>query len=181
MINLIPPEGHKAVKREYILRVGATLAFLFGWVAIFLGIALVPTYVLIDAQIDTFVLEEATEEVKEESFKKAQEEVHTIETVLTQLKTDTSKVLPSVVIAEIQKQSPSNVTFRQFSIDEVGGIIEKVQIQGIAPTRESLARLKNVLEASEMFNTAEVPLADLARDVELPFAITVTMSPNVTP
>ncbi len=181
MINLIPPEGHKAVKREYLLRVGSTLAFLFGWVAIFLGIALVPTYVLIDAQIDTFMLEQATEQVKEESFKKAQEEVRTIETVLTQLKSYTPKVLPSSVIAEIQKRSPRNVTFRQFSIDEVEGVIEKVQIQGVAPTRESLAQLKNSLETSEMFDTAEVPIADLARGAELPFAITVTMSPNYTP
>jgi hypothetical protein len=180
MINLIPPEGHKAVKREYILRVGATLAFLFGWAIIFLTVALVPTYVLINAQINAFELEDGGEGEKEDLFKKAQGEVNAIETVLAQLKTTAPTVSASVVIAEIQKRAPANIVFRRFSFVETKGVINTVQVQGVAPTRESLAQLKSALEVSEMFRSAEVPIADLARDAELPFVITVTVSPNYT-
>lgn len=179
MINLIPPEGHKTVKREYLLRVGATFGFLFGWVVIFLTVALIPTYVLINAQINAFALEDTTKG-KEDSFKKAEEEVHTTETVLTQLKTVAPRVSASTVIAEIQHRAPASIVFRRFSFGETKGVIDMVQVQGVAPTRESLAQLKSALEASEMFRSAEVPISDLARDAELPFVITVTVSPDYT-
>lgn len=175
MINLIPPEGHKAVKREYLFRAGSTFCFLFGWVGLLIAAALIPTYVLISAQIGTFELEAEREQSKDDAVKKAQEEVGTAEAILMQLKTTTETFFSSTAIDEIQKRAPRSIAFRTFSIEESQGRIEKVQIQGVAPTREALAELKTAIESSDLFLKAEVPIADLARDVDLPFAITVTI------
>jgi len=53
MINLLPPKAKKFAKIEYYLRVGSTFAFLFGALALFIAVAHIPTYVLIDVQIKT--------------------------------------------------------------------------------------------------------------------------------
>lgn len=177
MINLIPPEGHKALKREYILRVGATLSLLFASVALLLAVALIPTYVLIAAQLNAFALESAQETKKGDALKDINAEVNMTKELLAQLKTTPEKVPVSAIIEEIQKHTPALVVFDTFYIESGTDGVERIQVQGNAATREALARLKNELESSAMFEKAEVPIADLARDVDLSFAITITLSP----
>ena len=178
MINLIPPEGHREVKREYYLRVGATLALLFAGVAIFLTVALIPTYVLVRAQIEAFALEAKQESDTEGVFESAEGEVKTAMKVLSQLKAVPETVFVSAIIDEIQERTSSSIVLKTFYVDAVGGVIEKIQVQGVADTREALAELKGALESSDTFLSAEVPIADLARDADLPFAITVTLAPR---
>lgn len=177
MINLIPPEGHKALKREYVLRVGATLSLLFASVALMLAVALIPTYVLIAAQLNAFALESAQETKKVDALKEINTEVDMTKELLAQLKTTPEKVLVSAIIEEIQKHAPASVVFDTFYIESGADGVERIQVQGNAATREALARLKNELESSPMFEKAEVPIADLARDVDVSFAITITLSP----
>lgn len=177
MINLIPPSGHKALKKEYLLRVGATLSFLFAGVALFLAAALVPTYVLIRAQISAFELETERENSKEGSLDNINTEVETTKEILAQLKTTPIKIPVSAIIEEIQTHTPQSVIFNTFYIEAGPDGTDRIQVQGTAPTREVLARLKNGLESSEMFEKVEVPISDLARDVDLSFAITITLAP----
>lgn len=176
MINLIPPEGHRVIKREYVLRVGATYCFLFACISVLLTVALIPTYVLVGAQLNTLRLEVEKGSGGEEEFQKADEAVRITKDVLAQLKTRVGTVSMSNAINEVQNIAPSSITFKTFRVEESNGAIEKIQVQGVAPTREALARLRVLLEASSLFATAEVPIADLARDENLPFAITVTLS-----
>ncbi len=178
MINLIPPEGHKAVKREYALRVGAALGFLFSGVMILLGVALIPTYILIEAQIATSESEVARETGETEALSNAKNEIRSVKTVLAQLKATPQSVLMSSAIEEIQKNAPANVVFKNFSISAVEGVVTTLLVQGVAPTRESLAKLRDALVASDLFENAEVPISDLARETNLPFTLTVTLSPQ---
>jgi len=179
MINLLPPEGHKALKREYILRMGAALSFLFGLVFLLLGAALIPTYVLVEAQISASLFEVTREQDEENAFQKARQDVKETELILEQIKTTQSRLFISVVVDEVRKRTPPNITFSRFFVAESPeGAVDKIQIQGTAPTREALAQLRIALENSPLFSKAEVPIADLARDIDLPFSITVTITPQ---
>lgn len=173
MINLIPPEGYRMVKREYLLRVGAVYGFLFSAVCIFVGVALVPMYVLVGAQIKDVEIEMSHMKDTNEVLKNADKEVTVVGGVLTQLKVEESEFSISAAIGEIQKNAPEGVIFKTFYIDgsKIGGLV--IQVQGVSPTREKLIQLKVKLEALDLFQTVQVPISDLARDVELPFAITI--------
>lgn len=178
MINLIPPEGHVIMKREYFLRVGATLLLLFSGVAVLLAVAQIPMYVLIDAQLKSLDLEASQENKNEQALKDAESEVRSIKEVLTQMKSTSTPSTVSIVIDEIEARTPPSVLLKSFSIDASQGVIEKAQIQGTAPTREMLVQMKGLLETSDMFEKAEVPISDLARETDLPFAVTVTLKKN---
>ncbi len=174
MINLIPPGGHAVMRREYLLRVSATVSFLFTGVFVFLTIALIPTYVLVEAQINTFALDER-DNSKEDALKNAEAEVSRVKAILTQLKSTPDTITASDVIDEVRKSASPNIFFKTFDVNASAGIIESIHVQGIAPTRETLAGLKRALEESKIFLRAEVPISDLARDADLPFAITITL------
>ena len=175
MINLIPTGGRRTVKHEYILRVGATLGFLFTGVFLLLSVALVPTYVLVDAQIKAFESEKQQLAETDTAFQQADEEVVFTKEILAQLKRAPTYERVSAVITELQLVAPSVITYTNFIADASSGSFTKIQVKGQAPTREDLVDLKNNIEASDMFESAEVPIADLARDVDVPFAIVVTL------
>lgn len=175
MINLIPPAGHRVVKREYILRVGATYAFLFGLVCFVLGVAYVPTYVLIKAQIDTMSIVTERERGEGETLKIIENEIRMTHEVLTQLQSVKDSITPSDAIGAIEKATPTGVSFKTFTISETKGNITAIQVQGVATTRETLIRFKRDVEELEIFSTAEVPISDLAKDTNLPFTMTVSL------
>ena len=176
MINLIPPEGHKIVRREYLLRVFATALFLFGFVCIILTVALLPKYLRIGTMIHAFALETQKVGNKDAAFLEAEKEVLVTRDILLQLKMSKESVTASEAIEEIQKHAPPEVVFKNFSTELLDGVIERVKMQGVAPTREDLLHLKVAIEESEMFETAEVPISDLALDINVPFSITITLT-----
>ncbi len=70
MINLIPTEGQKKLQREYQVRVVVIFSMLFGFVFLFLGVALVPTYVLVGAQMSSLQSEASQGSTKNDAFLK---------------------------------------------------------------------------------------------------------------
>lgn len=176
MINLIPPKGHKAAKYEYYLRVAATFCFLFSGVFILLVVAMIPTYVLVGAQIDAFETEKQQLVESSTALTSADAEVKLTKEILAQFKRLPERPESSAIISEILSVAPAQISFTSFIISAHEKTVDSVQLRGQAPTREALADLKRDLEGSDMFEKAEVPIADLARDVDVPFAITVTLS-----
>jgi len=176
MINLIPPAGHRALKQEYFLRVGATMGFLTTGVFLFLTVSLIPIYVLTRAQIQNFTFEIEKNNSSDELFKKAERDVSVIESVLKQLKTSPTAVPASEAIAEIQNNAPASIIFKAFRLQSPNETTASIYVQGIAPTREVLAQFIDNLEATRMFEKAEVPISDLARESNLPFAMQVTFA-----
>ncbi|HEU4677825.1 MAG TPA: hypothetical protein VFS75_03870, partial [Candidatus Paceibacterota bacterium] len=138
MINLIPPEGQQAVKREYLLRVGGTLAFLFGGVLLALAVSLLPTYVLVDAQISASASNARKAGADDEQFKSADLEVSRTSAILNQLQKTPPQPPMSAAIEDIRAVAPAGIGFRNFFIEDDAGKVSKVQVQGVAATREVL-------------------------------------------
>lgn len=176
MINLIPPEGYQTVKHEYLLRVGAVYCYLFSVVCILVGVALVPMYVLIGAQITDMEQEALEESGTKAIIEKADREVVAANGVLAQLMTEESTFSMSAAIDEIHLRAPGGILFKTFYIGEAKSGNTTIQVQGVAATREKLIQFKAALEESALFETVEVPISDLAKDVELPFALTILPS-----
>jgi len=175
MINLIPPKGHKTLKHEYLLRVGSVYSFMLAGVLVSASVLLIPTYVLISAQLNTVEksIPEASEATAE--FIAAEKEIKQANTTITQLRTFPRSLSISTIIREIVSKTPEKIVFKTFEAHEEKGVLKSIQVQGVAPSRTELASLKNKIEESPLFKTATVPIGDLAKDADLPFAITILL------
>ncbi len=176
MINLIPPEGLQAVKREYIFRVGSTLALLFSAVFILLSVSLIPTYVLLESETNILANETGRTSDVDTKLNHVETEILMINNILTQVKSVGNETLPSSVIEAIQASAPAGVLLKNFSMNMSNGSIDSVQIQGVASTRESLVQFRTAVEALPLFGKAEIPLSDLAKDTNLPFGMVITLT-----
>lgn len=176
MINLIPPQGIRAAKREYVLRTAATALMLFGTIVLLLVAAHVPTYILVDAQIKTLELTAEKEAGREDAIKTAEAEVKRVQAVLAQLKKTPSKTREIDVVTEIEKYTSGAIELQNFTVTMENVKTDLIQVRGIAATREALAQFKNALENSPLFEKADIPISDLVRETNLPFTITLTLT-----
>ncbi len=180
MINLLPPKAKKFAKIEYSLRVGSTFCFLFGALILFIAVAHIPTYVLLDVQIHSLNEANATNQDRDEAIRNAENTASEAKSLVSQLQKLHKGELNSKVISEIRKANPGRISYKQFTINaDEQGVIEEVLVQGISPTRSELAQYKVSLEENPLFESAEVPISDLARDADLPFVITIFLNQEV--
>lgn len=175
MINLIPPKGHTTLKHEYFLRVGATYCFLLSGVFIALSILLTPTYVLVSSQLKLLTTEVDEDSDTKAQFMEAERAVEEANQMIVQLRTPAPKETISDLIREVNRVAGPDITFRTFQVERTEGVVKSLVVQGVAPSRSSLATLESSLESSPLFESAEVPISDLARDSNLPFVITITV------
>lgn len=174
MINLLPPEAKKIIVREYVLHVVATFAFLFGTVAIVLAVGCIPTYVLVNAQIATLAHESEKESDEKQVIEKINQEISKTNEILAQLKSTTVTIRSTQALAELTKMAPEGISFKTFTFSDQ----DSMQVQGVAEKRDVLVRFKKDIEADVFFETAEIPIADLAKDTDLPFVMKVTFAKN---
>ena len=181
MINLIPPKGHIALKHEYILRVASIYGFILTGVFVAGTLLTIPTYVLVSSQLNAVRPDEAhTNEIKK-TYDDALIHIQNANTVMAQLRASVPNVEISTVIEEVMRVAPSGITFSTFQALRENETVKTVDVQGQAATRNALAALKNALEASDLFESANVPISDLAKENNLPFVITITLRDVVTP
>ena len=179
MSNLIPPQGHTSVTREYIVRILSVYGFLLASVLVALSALVVPTYALVNTQLGINVLQDPAGNTMSNVFRDAENTIEQANELLTQLAVPSRSIHASELLKEIQKSAREDITFKNFQIEQTQEKDSRritVQVQGIAGSRSALARLKENLETSPLFEHAEVPISDLARDAELPFVITLTVT-----
>ena len=175
MINLIPPAGHAAIRKEYLMRVGATYCLLFAAIAILLTVALIPTYVLVRAQMNGAIAQEGANE-EDADIARIEDDISRTEAIVTELKKMPTEPDMSTLIHEIEKSAPQGISFRNFMLNHVKNVIGPIQVQGTATRREDLIVFKQALEAHSLFESAAVPIADLARERDVPFSMTVVIA-----
>ncbi len=179
MINLIPPQGQTALKHEYMLRVWTVCAILFSGATLIGIVLLIPTYVFVGTQQAVSNISDAeTAEIANE-FSRIDSGIKSTNVVLLQLGTSTQNLPASKLIAEIVAKAPTGITFTTFQINESRSKdgATTIDVQGKSVSRGALAGFKNNLEASPYFKSVALPISDLARDADLPFAITLTLNP----
>lgn len=175
MINLIPPQGIRSARREYLLRTASVCCMLLGSVILLLTVAHIPTYALIDAQMVALESTARKEAGRGDAVRALETDVERAELIIKQLKR--TKALPREIdiVAEIQSHASGDIQLTAFTIDVSGQKSDLVQVSGVAATREALAGFKTALETSSFFEKADIPISSLVRDTDLPFTITLTL------
>ena len=177
MVNLIPPSAKKGVAIEYWLRVFTVWSIIATVVALLLTITFLPVRVLVEAKINAY----------QESADVASEKIASYEAASVELNRSTKQA--QLLIANTKQKSLSKI-IELFSSMEGEGIeissinvtrietdqIDPVQLEGSARDRQALADFRDRLLAQEEIDAVDFPISNLAKDSDIFFSITVTMS-----
>lgn len=182
MINFLPPEAKSAVKREYVVRTISVWALLLAIVALVGAVLLLPTYVLLTREFDALAIEVVRTEndASTQAYEAAHTALEKAYTLALQLGVVFRGPTASEVLREVQKVQLSPITISGFSYEHTGTKVEKVEIRGIAATREALAEFSAALERNPLFARAVVPVSDLAEDHNLSFTLTIALAQSDT-
>ena len=170
--NLLRPEKQKDVALLYYLRVVGVAGFLLGSVMLVGIIALVPAYLSLTgklSEVDKKALEYADEASSRES----------VESAVAEARVEFERIVPYVSqvkitdhIEQVFKKRPDAIAITGFSYDRVKN---SMRVEGQADTRPDLVAFVALLEEEVYFSHVQLPIADLAQNIDLIFTITLTL------
>jgi len=176
MINLIPPTAKKQVVHDYYLRVGALALFVITVLCVAYSLFLLPTLLVIQAQYAVIGPQQklaAEESIAFTTAVTAVEEANTLASLLA-----VRQQVPPILelINNVQSLTNGTIMIGQIAAArEEDFSVSSLAISGEATTRAALAAFRDRLEADARFENVVLPLANLAKDVEVPFSITLTV------
>lgn len=176
MINLLPDDARTHVLTEYWLRVISVWLLLCVAAGTMVLVLLFPSYILLQLQLQARQDTYQQIEVEQENFAQAQTEIRQTNTKAALLADAADNMLFTDVLNALDAVQAETIFVRSVAVKRVEGVVETVTVQGEATTRDALADFRNRIEATSFFDEAELPLANLARDREVPFSITVTLA-----
>ncbi len=176
MINLIPPPAKKAIKQEYWVRVGTIWFVIWSIAGIIGGVTLLPTYVLINSQVQVYSATAAAASEKIASYKDMADAL--VQTSnQARLIIETARLEPvSVHAARIAAATDESITLLGLSLTRVDSGFAPVTVTGIARDRQSLAAFRDRLLIDERITSVDLPIANLAQDRNIPFTLTIMIT-----
>ncbi len=173
MINLIPPSAKKQVRKEYWVRVFSVWMMLVASSFVIVAFLHMPTYVLIKSQLAVFANEFTEASVQNEAFKEAEATVVQSNQIATLLASDEKVTLFTTLIEVLETLAGSKVTINSFIFQRDNNTISPITISGQAYSRQSLVAFSEAIKTNKLFESAEIPLSNLAKDRDIPFTISV--------
>lgn len=175
MFNLLPETEKKNIVKEYAARrmiVGLGFVSVLG---IITAISLLPTYIITSAKVA-----ETTTEI--ESIRKSPEfsEAEVLEKNLSQaeikvgLLNETTHTSIEVAVEKVLSVKTQPIRISGFQYKKGSGKDKSLLVvQGIARDRESLSQFVKSLQGVQGFDTANLPVSNLAKDRNAEFSIEI--------
>lgn len=168
--TLIPLPDRKRLHREYVVRAATVLIFALS-VSVLVGtIALFPAYVkalYYNRALQNDISSE--EQLKlDDSLKKVKAELAADSRLLTALASSTVEIRFSRILTEVIS-ARERVSITAFSVRQTDQRSVAITIKGIAPSRDDLLAFRSRLEKLMPDTTIDVPIAQLAKNVDPPF------------
>ena len=182
MINLLPPEGRSFIQREYWVRVASVYMLVLSAVAASGVALLLPTYFHIAFQINA-VTSDIDSVGSEEEFAALENAIKEANAFSRILATSPEAVPATNVINELNDIAGAAISIDGVTIATTDDVMSSIVITGVADTRAGLVAMRDRIEAHALFDKAELPISNLAKDQNIPFSITITPAsePTKTP
>ena len=182
LTNLLPADLATSFRRDYFLRLAALGAGALALAILINGVLLTPSHLLLSsrADIEETHLAELTRalEASDES---------TIDARLAALKKESSFLLGaakttifSPVLVEIFKVPRAGVKLTSFTFEPARGeSTGRLIMSGVAASRDALRSYVLLLKDVPGINDASVPLSAYAKEEDISFQATLSLSPSV--
>ncbi len=176
MLNLLPQEEKKKLIKEYKMRFYSTLALFACLLFLIAIVGLFPSYISKRAEMQSLLDQKLEAEEKnsaaslEEADKLGASNKALAEYLVARI--SSLEALPSAhgLIEKIFAKKTSAI-----SVTSIDVTATEVTIRGIAATRADLIAFHSSLRAEAEFKTATLPIADIAKSIDAPFAIQVIL------
>jgi Tfp pilus assembly protein PilN len=177
-INLLPKSEQKELKLQSFVD---QLTIFWVWVVISLAFFLALTYVAriylggqvsdVESQINSEkqVLKSSDNELLKQQVEGLNAQINAIKNLQSQ------HYYWSQALDELAKLLPADISLDSLSADRTSG---KVQIQGVADTRESVLKFWADMHKSAYFKNIDFPLANLDSATKDPFSFTFFIVPD---
>lgn len=176
MINLIPPSARKKVLTEYWVRVSTIWLLIFGVACLIVSLILLPVYVLINSQINVYAssADEASSKIME---------FDTLASTITAANAKAQKLFTlkqtkqfSEIISVLDDGHDEGISIVGMEFKRQGSNINTLRLDGLATDRKSLASFRDNLMSLPNAKEVNLPIANLAKDKDIKFSITVTFN-----
>lgn len=174
-MNLLPPGARKMLRKEYWLRVTSVWAILAVLAIIAVSVLLVPSYLLIGTEEEALETERLTIAQKDNGTSSAEKAVMDANELAAALRAAVISERLTPIITAVNEAVPSGVTLTSYSMARVETVVEELIVVGIADTRDALIAFERSLEEQEAFTSVDVPIADLVKERDLPFRISIML------
>ena len=172
MINLLPGEAKKNLKREQRLRFLSVTFLLMAFVSLIALLLSIPTGILLSRHADTLAGSmDLAEAVEKRSSDVKKDLAHAASLIEHLSKSEEEGINVSSMIYDLDQLAGEEVLLTHFNFDDK----KKIVLSGIASTRSTLSLFRDRLDGDDRFKSVELPLSSLVKDTEVPFSITLTL------
>ncbi len=177
MINLIPIEEKKEIKKDFFQRVLVVSLIMFIFLIVISIIAIFPAYFISLEKKTSLIkkLEIQKNEVMPELDQMALREIKNLDARLSLLeKARKNKyVFSAKVIDEILNQKVSGIKIKRifYQNDSLEG--KKIKIDGVAERREQLLNFRRALESDSSFKNVDLPISNFVKGENIQFNLTL--------
>lgn len=172
MINLLPDTEKEFIRKEYRLRVIAVILTFILVTILIGGILLIPSYVL--TVYKAKVAENSSRAAAGKTEVSSTEKLQIAQKAVTILKPEEVLFQPSTIIALLFKTKNSGISIISISYSKKGKDPLKVNVIGVATTRQALVDFMTAVKAEQGIVSADIPVATFAKDTNIPFTMTIT-------
>lgn len=176
MANLIPPEAKKAIVTEYWFRVGILWSYMVGIGILIVALLKGPALWAIESQLGAYSGAFDSAQEKAETIKESQLAIQSANELAGQLAAAASTTPPTEVLAALDQVAGRDVSIASFRLTKGEKEIETITITGMANTRTALANFRADIESNPLFQKADLPISNLAKESDIPFNIEITPS-----
>ncbi|MCA9361572.1 hypothetical protein KC845_03380 [Candidatus Kaiserbacteria bacterium] len=177
MINLIPPEAQKSIRREYRMRALSVWSIFIALGLVLSTVLLLPAYVLISGQSDVYATAYNDAENQVEEFKEIEKKITESNQVAKELQALEVAVPISEYIEVVKNSANTGILITSFNTnigDAKSG--DSISIAGEADNRQVLSEYKNSLEETGYFVRVELPLSSLASETDIKFTMQLVIT-----
>ena len=179
-INLLPESHRHALVRTYYYHLGVMVCVIGTGLAIIGAALLLPTHLLLGHTLEIKRAELATLASSQPTPGEAgvAARLKTLLANVTAITALTHTATLSTTLREVLEVPRVGITV--FNINYALGTEvapNTLMISGTARTRDALHRYQTALQEATFSRTATLPVSSYAKDVEVPFTITVTLAP----
>ncbi len=178
MINLIPAAAKKSLLREYWMRT-VTVWFLT-WAAVMVaGVAvMLPSFLLLQLQVNAYEQSAATAEKNNADFESITNDLKQA-SAQAKVMSEQLALEPSAAYVElIRNFESSSISITQITFERNEKGVAPIKVVGVASDRQTLAAFREELLATEIVESVDLPISNLAKDKQIPFDMLVTVKPT---
>jgi|GEM_PF-2342083 len=169
--NLLTTERKKSLEHEYYVRVATVAAFGVSFAVLIGLLTLFPSYMHLRGELSLVNAAQASPNTTNATSTQS-DSAHTLERsaqIFSLLKTHLHDETMKTMLDETLAARPAGVEVTGFAFDRA---TRKLTVEGVADTRDVFLEYIHNLEEQPRFTDVPHPIADLAKNTDLPFRLT---------